>query len=130
MINKIEISPLNGCICGSNAFIYLKKPTKPFTLRTFCFFEPFHFPSYVFESNFFQKIFGAKIFFYTSSNVGFLSSELSKGMARKEKMCAEQTMLFTRVHAVPQGLRRGPESQYVEGGMNVPCHARTRTEQG
>lgn len=71
-------------------------------------------------------------FFYTSSKVGFVSSELSKRKARKEKMCTEKTMLFALcpcTHAVPQGLGRGPDSQYVGGGVNVPCHARKRTEQ-
>lgn len=66
---------------------------------------------------FFQKIFGAKKkIFSTSSNVGFVRRE--------------DNALRPCAHAVPQGLGRGPDSQYVAGGVNVPCHARKRTEQG
>lgn len=49
---------------------------------------------------FFQKIFGYKkvFFFFTISNVGFISNDLSKGEVGIEEMCAEQTVFFIHVY--------------------------------
>lgn len=56
-------------------------------------------------------------FFYSSLNVGFVSSELSKRKGKKRKeVCRADNALRPCVHGVPQGLGIGPDSHYLGGG--------------